>query len=184
LENGVFCCAFCVVGNGFIRSVCGMNKCLFQGGHIICAPTGVVHICINSFILILRRQTHEKQICRGGFPCPPFCMERGIIKGGRLRPMAKRYRLFFFESLHRLRRSPPFRQGGETRQVPALQGLQIKQRKAGASLYFSLGLNIRAITRPKTMATVMPPAVAVRPPVKMPKKPCSFTAFITPLQRA
>ena len=37
----------------------------------------------------------------------------------------------------------------------------------------SFGLKIRLTTRPERMATVMPPAVAFRPPVKIPRKPLS-----------
>lgn len=40
-----------------------------------------------------------------------------------------------------------------------------------------LGLKSRAQSRPKKMAAVMPPAVAVTPPVKAPVRPFSLTAL-------
>lgn len=41
-------------------------------------------------------------------------------------------------------------------------------------------LKIMAPMKEKTTAAAMPPAVAVRPPVKTPKKPCWATASFTP----
>ena len=44
-------------------------------------------------------------------------------------------------------------------------------------------MKIRLTIRPETIATVMPPAVAFRPPVRTPRKPFSATASRTPLAR-
>ena len=49
--------------------------------------------------------------------------------------------------------------------------------------YLSLDLKISPANQPKTTAAAMPPAVAVRPPVKIPRKPFSSTASLTPLAR-
>lgn len=47
----------------------------------------------------------------------------------------------------------------------------------------SLGLKIRLIIRPKTIAAAIPPAVALNPPVKMPRNPSVAIAFWTPFAR-
>ena len=47
----------------------------------------------------------------------------------------------------------------------------------------SLALKIRLHSSPARIAAVIPPAEAFRPPVKMPRKPSSSTAFLTPLAR-
>ena len=47
--------------------------------------------------------------------------------------------------------------------------------------FFGLDLKISATRKPKKVAAVMPPAAAVIPPVRAPRKPCSATAFLTPL---
>lgn len=47
----------------------------------------------------------------------------------------------------------------------------------------SFGLKRMAARTPQTMAAVMPPAVAFRPPVKMPRNPSWVTASFTPFAR-
>ena len=47
----------------------------------------------------------------------------------------------------------------------------------------SLGLKIRLIIRPKTIAAAIPPAVALKPPVKMPRNPSLVIASFTPFAR-
>ena len=47
----------------------------------------------------------------------------------------------------------------------------------------SFALKIRLTNRPPTMAAVIPPAVALSPPVKIPRNPLSSTACRTPLAR-
>ena len=47
----------------------------------------------------------------------------------------------------------------------------------------SFGLKIRLAISPEMTATVIPPAVAFRPPVKIPRNPSSCTASFTPLAR-
>ena len=49
--------------------------------------------------------------------------------------------------------------------------------------FFSPGLKIRAMSTANTTAAVIPPAAAVRPPVKTPIQPFSATAFFTPLAK-
>ena len=43
---------------------------------------------------------------------------------------------------------------------------------------FAFGVNITAITYPKNIAAVIPPAPPLIPPVNAPINPSSFTAFI------
>lgn len=45
---------------------------------------------------------------------------------------------------------------------------------------FILGFEIKAAIKPKSIAAPTPPAVAFMPPVKIPIKPDSSTAFIVP----
>ncbi len=45
----------------------------------------------------------------------------------------------------------------------------------------SFGLNKKLASKPAVMAAVIPPAVAFKPPMKMPRKPSSCTASFTPL---
>ena len=47
----------------------------------------------------------------------------------------------------------------------------------------SLALKTRLVIRPAMIAAVMPPAVALRPPVSTPRKPSLLTASRTPLAR-
>ena len=47
----------------------------------------------------------------------------------------------------------------------------------------SFGLNTKLAKSPATMAAVIPPAVPLRPPVNIPRKPCSSTAERTLLAR-
>ncbi len=48
---------------------------------------------------------------------------------------------------------------------------------------FILGLDKRAARKPNKIAADMPPAVAVIPPVNIPRSPDSLTAFIVPFAR-
>ena len=54
---------------------------------------------------------------------------------------------------------------------------------AVVSYPFRLARNSRATKMPKTMAAAIPPAVAVRPPVRAPSSPRWATASWTPLAR-
>ena len=45
---------------------------------------------------------------------------------------------------------------------------------------FAFGVNITAITYPKNIAAAIPPAVAIVPPVNIPKKPSFLIPSITP----
>ena len=45
----------------------------------------------------------------------------------------------------------------------------------------SFGLNKKLASKPAVMAAVIPPAVAFKPPMKMPRNPSSCTASFTPL---
>ena len=47
----------------------------------------------------------------------------------------------------------------------------------------SLGLKRKLASSPETIAAVIPPAVAFNPPVRMPRKPSSSIASITPFAR-
>ena len=49
--------------------------------------------------------------------------------------------------------------------------------------FFILGFEIKDAIYPKNTAAAIPPALAFRPPVKIPKKPLCLTAYITPLAR-
>lgn len=46
--------------------------------------------------------------------------------------------------------------------------------------FFVCDLNISEKIKAKPIAAAIPPAVAVRPPVKIPRIPCVFTALIAP----
>ena len=46
---------------------------------------------------------------------------------------------------------------------------------------FAFGVNITAITYPKNIAAAIPPAVAIVPPVNIPKKPSFLIPSITPV---
>ena len=47
----------------------------------------------------------------------------------------------------------------------------------------SFALKIKLTMKPAAIAAVIPPAVAFRPPVKIPRKFCSATASLTPFAR-
>lgn len=55
--------------------------------------------------------------------------------------------------------------------------------KAICCQLLDLGLKIIDAIKPKIIAAAMPAAPAVSPPVKIPKKPSSSTAFFTPFAR-
>ena len=49
--------------------------------------------------------------------------------------------------------------------------------------FFIFGFEIKEAIYPKKTAAAMPPALALSPPVKIPKNPFCFTASITPFAR-
>ncbi len=57
----------------------------------------------------------------------------------------------------------------------------VNQYTKHTGIHFILGRKIRATRSPNTIAAAIPPAVAVNPPVKAPRRPFSSTAFSTPV---
>ena len=48
---------------------------------------------------------------------------------------------------------------------------------------FAFGVNITAITYPKNIAAAIPPAVAIVPPVNIPKKPSFFNSLYNSISK-